>query len=193
MKIELRSINEYCKLVLREDYNSYLNIAYLAPFIQNDMRNDWRETRNQWSRFITETTNQDPSSKTVNETKKDEVTQFVIQTLMKYKGRKNHGILNKDSYFLNNFKTHAILSAINNHAFEWENRSDLIKSLGYDSDSHQSWNFFRDLDYEMHIKKVGFVNETGRIVFTSGWIPNDTQDFDGFILNDLLLPKFQEK
>ena len=193
MKIELKSINAYCKLVLREDYNSYLNIAYLAPFIQNDMRNDWRETRSQWSRFITETTNQDPSSKTVNETKKDEVTQFVIQTLMKYKGRKNHGILNKDSYFLNNFKTHAILSAINNHGIEWENRSDLIKSLGYDSDSHQSWKFFRDLDYEMHIKKVGFANETGRIVFTSGWIPNDTKDFDSFILNDLLLPKFQEK
>lgn len=174
----LKSIAKYCEMVSTgED----VDMAILAPYIQSDMKEDWKETRSEWNYFILKTTDQEVFIERVKSATKNEVTQVVINELIKFNGCTNREIFNINSYFLSEFTPRCIMSLVWNCDWDRIHEKLDLNGLRY------------DLEYEVHLNKVRCFIEDGFLPVATSGIPNRYRRFDDFILNDLLHPRFQEK
>ena len=174
----LKSIAKYCEMVSTgED----VDMAILAPYIQSDMKEDWKETRSEWNYFITQTTFQPFFRETVKDSTKNKVTQVLIDELSEFHGRKNHDLFNSNSYFFNEYTPYDLLSFV----------FDLKVFEGFQGLDQRE--LYSDIKYEIHTKKVRHWIENGCLQTHTMGIKNSNNKFDDFILNDLLNPRYQEK
>ena len=166
----LKSIAKYCEMVSTDED---VDMGILVPYIQNDMKEDWKEARCQWNWFIIQTTCQNPFKEIVKDATKNKVTQTVVNELCKFHGCENHDLLNHNSYFLREYTVNDLMSFVYD-----------VKLFDHLRDS--------DLKYEIHLKKVRHWNENGYLMTHTGGIRNTDNRFDAFIAKDLLKQKSKE-